>query len=334
MNKPPRKSYIKYSTKVNFSYPVGQYSFQIGRLGIEDSYITGTLHLQFDQDEPLFAKKIILKFIGNENVSWTERRTNSAANKREHTASVTYSANNVLCCLTTCLLETSNDSYQKILNMDFPFKFKLPENIPSSLNAGAGNVDYMLIAEISRKRNILKFQKSKKRVSCYCNILKYYLLPPPIPIYWVEYDTKKAIELNGLGYDIRMDGENFGPSNPIIVYAKLKLYNPKLKIKEIFVGLKKYCSFKAEGNTNSVKGYVLNERVVGDTITWDNYNEYYCVFTLNVPEDLTRIGQTFKHKLVFVTYKIKMKIKKVGIFNKNINLEHNVRIDRFLPVDY
>ncbi|CAJ0754762.1 2555_t:CDS:1, partial [Entrophospora sp. SA101] len=169
--------------------------------------------------------------------------------------------------------------------------------LPSSLNAGAGNVDYMLIAEISRKRNILKFQKSKKRVSCYCNILKYYLLPPPIPIYWVEYDTKKAIELNGLGYDIRMDGENFGPSNPIIVYAKLKLYNPKLKIKEIFVGLKKYCSFKAEGNTNSVKGYVLNERVVGDTITWDNYNEYYCVFTLNVPEDLTRIGQKFKHKL-------------------------------------
>nr|CAG8453690.1 4381_t:CDS:1 [Entrophospora candida] len=323
MNEPSQQSYGKYSTKVNFSYPKGQSSFQFGRLGIEDSYLTGTLRLHFNK---LFVNQIILKFIGTEHVYWTETRTRSISDGC-HTE--TYSATNILCCLSTCLLDNSDKSYQEISNMDLPFKIKLPENIASTLRLGIGNVNYKLTAEISRKRNFWKFQGSRKNIKCDCNILKYCLLPPPVPVHWVEYDTEKAITSNGIGYNIHMDDINFGPSNPIIVYVKLKLYNPKLKIKEMFVGLKKYSSFSAQGSSKHENEYVLKKQVIGDKITWDNYNECQYTFVLDIPEDMEKFGQTIKLEHILIAHKVEIKIKKEGM---DIDLEHDVRIDNFLSV--
>ncbi|CAJ0755589.1 695_t:CDS:1 [Entrophospora sp. SA101] len=244
MNEPSQQSYGKYSTKVKFSYPKGQSSFQFGRLGIEDSYLTGTLHLHFNK---LFVNRIILKFTGTEHVYWTETRTRSISDGC-HTE--TYSATNILCCLST-----------------------------------------------------------------------------PVPVHWVEYDTEKAITSNGIGYNIHMDDINFGPSNPIIVYVKLKLYNPKLKIKEIFVGLKKYSSFSAQGSSKHENEYVLKKQVIGDKITWDNYNECQYTFVLDIPEDMEKFGQTIKLEHILIAHKVEIKIKKEGM---DIDLEHDVRIDNFL----
>jgi hypothetical protein len=345
---PPRSSYTQASRKVWFSYVEGSNRFQHELLGITNSYIAGNLHLQFPEEEPLNAKQIEVSVTGTEYVHWTEQviRTrqiyNSTTNSYEtqtYVETIHYLHEQQILNRSLVLWQSRNlknnviskkELYERVTNMYIPFQIPLPNDLPPSMNLGVGTIYYNVNAKIKRKSNFWKCQGSKKMIKCICNITRYSPMPMPDPIRWVEWDDQKAWK-RGLGYDVLINYNTFGPGNPIIVKLALKFFKYDLKIKEVFVGLKEYQTFRASGNVKFIKGYAEERKVSGDQFPniLDAHNEWSYNFRIEVLND--KVNWTTDRYNINVYHKVKVKIR-FGFFSgkKNINLERMVNIENIL----
>ncbi|CAG8482732.1 13654_t:CDS:1 [Funneliformis caledonium] len=332
--RPPKSSYNQASEKVWFSYVPNASKFQHGLLGINDSYVAGNLHLQFPENEPLKAKRIEVSITGTEYVHWTEQVVENAYNSSTksyevRTRTIHYIHEHQI-LNRSLLLWQNKEFYQKITNIKFPFKLPLPNNLPPSMNLsdGIGQINYEVNAKIKRKRNFWKFKGSKKSVKCMCSITRYRSMPVPAPTRWTEWDDPKAIK-RGLGYDITVDYNTFGPGNPIIINFAFKFFKV-LKLKEVFAGLKEYHIFKASGNTKFIKGYVLERKILDDQISsnLNARNEWWYNLKIEVPEN--KVGWTTDRHNIKVYHKIKVKVRFGYLGPKNINLEKLVNIENII----
>ncbi|GBC09437.1 hypothetical protein RclHR1_08870002 [Rhizophagus clarus] len=345
---PPSSSYTQSSKKVWFSYVEGSDRFQHEMLGITNSYVAGNLHLQFPEEEALNAKQIEVSITGTEYVHWTEQvvRTrqvyNSATNSyytQTYVETIHYLHEQQILNRSLVLWQSRNlknnvrskkELYEKVTNMSIPFQISLPNDLPPSMSLGVGSIYYKVKAKIKRKSNFWKCQGSKKTIKCNCNITRYSPMPMPDPIQWVEWDDQKAWK-RGLGYDVFMDYSTFGPGNPIVVKLALKFFKYDLKVKEVFVGLKEYHTYRASGNVKFIKGYVGERKVSGDQFPnlLDANNEWTCNFKVDVLND--KINWTTDRYNINVYHKVKVKIK-FGLFSgkKNVNLERMVNIENIL----
>ncbi|CAG8666213.1 10245_t:CDS:1 [Ambispora leptoticha] len=345
---PPKSAYSKASQKIWFTYAQNANCFQQGLLGLTDSYIAGNLYLRFPEAEPLKAKRIEVSITGTEYVHWTEQvlRTRCVYDASTNTyRTVTYYEtihylheqqilNRSLLLWESKSLKdngTSNKKLpEKITKMNLPFQLSLPDDLPPSMNLVVGRIYYNVNAKIKRKRNFWKFQGSNKSVKCSCLITRYSPMPMPAPVRWVEWDNSKAWK-RGVGYNISMAYDTFGPGNPIIVKLALKFLKPDSKIKELFVGLKEYNLFRASGATKLNKGYVKERRILGNQFPkiLNAKNEWSSVLRIDA---LDKVSWTTERYHINVYHKVKIKIR-FGIFGpKNVNLERKVNIENIANV--
>jgi len=218
--------------------------------------------------------------------------------------------------------------------MCIPFQLPLPNDLPPSMNLGVGRIYYNVNAEIKRERNVWKFQGPKKSIGCNCLITQHSPMPMPAPIRWTEWDDQNA-QKRGLGYDVSMDYDTFGPGNPIVVKFSVKLLNPDLKIKEIFIGLKEYRVFMVLKNKNFSKRYMKEGMISGNQFLkmLDANNTWSSDFKIDISNN--EVNWTTERYNINVHHKVKVKIRFELSEPKNINLERLVNIKNILDVsDY
>ncbi|KAH3836787.1 arrestin domain-containing protein 3-like [Dreissena polymorpha] len=107
--------------------------------------ITG--RVQFDVDEPLKVRSIVLKFVGWANVHWTEQRSSG---KSSHT--VHFRSHEDYFNFSHTLLSRATTGSDEIVlspnSYTYPFSVTLPYNIPSSYEAYIGQVRYIFIVDV------------------------------------------------------------------------------------------------------------------------------------------------------------------------------------------
>ncbi|GBB84856.1 hypothetical protein RclHR1_11430004 [Rhizophagus clarus] len=327
-NVPSKSDYKIRSDKIKFSYSGNQNHFQTGHYGIDtDVSIAGTLHIRFSSSEPLLATKIEIILKGYEKVEWTE-----SYGKR----SVTYRAKDVFLNQQFDLWKTSNlnGNYEQIQNMDIPFEINLPENLPPSIkiDGGEGKINYELIANINRKRNLWKFKGSEKWVILSINLDKYFPSPTDLkPFNWYQFNDSQTIS-RGLGYNITLENSIGGPNMPFIINSLLKFHKQDFKITKIFFGIKEYHKLTTKGKISKKSSfYIVEKNIKRDEIYLNSNDEVKLQVKLEIPEwnEKNKKNPCWTindRKHIIVNHKIKIKIHCGGMFTNNIKLENEVEI--------
>src|ERR1041384_4774014 len=84
-NGPQQNEYIKSHKNISFSFAEGTNCFQQGQLGDNDTFLVGTLHLNYQKS--CQVKSVHLHFKGTEKTSW---------HKSQARAKYIYSGENIL----------------------------------------------------------------------------------------------------------------------------------------------------------------------------------------------------------------------------------------------
>ncbi|CAG8641687.1 3243_t:CDS:1 [Scutellospora calospora] len=138
-NRPSLSSYIKAHKNISFSFSENSTSFQHGHLGDNDTFLIGTLHLNYPK--ACSIKSVFLNFKGTEKTSWF---------KAQARTKVIYTGENTF-------IEQSNkiweafDEFAEIQSLDIPFKIQLPYNLPETINTDIGSVRHILRATVNVK---------------------------------------------------------------------------------------------------------------------------------------------------------------------------------------
>src|SRR6266496_1491921 len=106
---PPKSQYKNSCKNIYFSYSPNNSNFQQGYLGIQQTKITGTLHIRRPITNPLLTDKIEIIFTGKEFVKWSEVEMSNNINKN-------------LIELSYIIWESRfKGVYQEITELDLPF---------------------------------------------------------------------------------------------------------------------------------------------------------------------------------------------------------------------
>ncbi|CAG8433145.1 9546_t:CDS:1 [Diversispora eburnea] len=331
MSRIPKRFYKKYSEKLSFRYIPNHSQFQYGYLGITESYVSGILELHFPSDNPIHAKQIDITLIGMEYVCWKEKR---------HKKTITHVVRNPLISQGICVWNSPDDNYQPLTELQFPFRFELPDNLPSSVNFSRefSEIFYDLKATIKQESNILKFRGSTKSIIIRCPITRYSLPPTiPTPTQFSNYDDPSAIS-RGIGFFVSLEHYVFSELIPISIDFGLLFHKPDLEIKEIILGVKQYVRLIA-GKEKRLKNYILKSVVKYNEIKnrLDSNNEYKANVKFEIPSRCDKKNYSVKHSVdmnyIKVSHKIKFKVK-FGIFGgRYINWEKDIKIENMITED-
>ncbi|CAG8687339.1 10592_t:CDS:1 [Funneliformis caledonium] len=324
---PSQTLYKEFNPTAYFSYQPGRKSFQQGYLGITNNVsIVGSLHIRNPANQPLYAKRIQISFLGTEYIQLQETGPKV----------LTYSTNSI-CKIIIELWTSPNDDYYEIHDMDLPFEIPLPLDLPSSLtlNKERGKIQYSLRAIISKKPSIKHFRGSTKIIQCAYTVDRYTLppLPLPVPKQW----TKESPMKRGIGYEILLNNTVFGPRYPIVVRLKLTFYDTLVSLEDIVVGLKEYTFIGTPSDSKNKSKYIGRKFVKGKQIPMTSESQYSQFITdvkFSIPEDcIGKLSWSTEGLNIKVTHKVKIKVK-FGLFSKyNINLEAPVKILNMLSVE-
>ncbi|CAG8608805.1 10633_t:CDS:1 [Acaulospora morrowiae] len=330
---PSKSSYTKASDKAWFTYAQNGNEFQQGLLGLTDSYIAGSLCLQFPKDGPLKAKKIEVSITGTEYVRWTEQvlkpRFRDGRMCQEYETEE-YKYEQKILDQSLILWKSEKESYEEITTMDLPFQIQLPKDLPPSMDLEIGKIYYQVKANFERKSNFWKLQGSHKSIKCMCLVTRYSPMPEPSPMQWIQWIDQEAWK-RGLGYNISMNHDTFGPANPIIVNFAMKILKQGLKIKEVFVGLKEYREFRADNHNKSTRNYIQTVKMSGDQFS-EVTDEWAHEFKINVLENEVNWTTSRHHIDVYHCIKIKIKFGLLG--PKNVNIKREIKIENISDVKY
>ncbi|CAG8632172.1 10863_t:CDS:2, partial [Diversispora eburnea] len=208
--RPPKELYKKYSEKLSFCYAPGHSQFQDGYIGINESSVSGILELNFPSDDPVHDKQIDITLKGVEYVFWTE---NHGKNSK------TYRHKEILICQDICVWRSHDNTYQQINELQLPFQFELPDNLPSSVKFAReeSKIYYSLKASMKQESSMLKFRGSTKFIKIRCPITRYSLFPTiSIPTQFSNYDDPSAIS-RGIGYSVSLEHNCIPPRNDTIL---------------------------------------------------------------------------------------------------------------------
>ncbi|CAI2180800.1 15883_t:CDS:1 [Funneliformis geosporum] len=324
---PSRSLYKEFNPTAYFSYQPGRKSFQQGYLGITNNVsIVGFLHIRNPANQPLYAKRIQICFLGTEFIQLQETGPKV----------LTYSTSSI-CNIIIELWKSPNDDYYEIHDMDLPFEIPLPLDLPSSisLDKERGKIQYSLRAIISKKPNIKLFRGSTKIIQCAYTVDRYTL--PPLPLPEPKKWTKESPIKRGIGYEISLNNSVFGPRYPIVVRLKLTFYDSRVSLEDIVVGLKEYTFMGAQSDSKNKSKYIGRKIVRGKQITMSSdsqYSQFTTDIKFSIPEDcIGKLSWSNEGFNIKVTHKVKIKVK-FGLFSKyNIDLATPVKILNMLNVE-
>ncbi|CAG8556679.1 15343_t:CDS:2 [Funneliformis mosseae] len=315
----PKAPYSRNSKRAFLTYAPGKASFQVGYLGADKSTIEGVLQLKYDEEKPLFAKKITLSFVGKEYVFFAGIEDELKIST--HTAKRKFFCNNI-----TIWRSQSKGQYEAIKSLDLPFKFKLPENLPPSItmDKGCGRLYYMLRAVISRRRMDPNSRIKKKVVKVVVPITRYTITPQPEPSRWFIKEDGPA-KPHVFGYDVSLAQSTCGPGETIVVPVKLYFHEPQVYFKKLFVGIKEYHELRTDEYETSTKKYLVEETVLANDLPISSGpdNECFIEIKLHIPF-ARQLVYTLDSTYLSVYHKLKVK---VGLGNApDINISKFVKI--------
>ncbi|CAG8536986.1 13317_t:CDS:2 [Funneliformis caledonium] len=309
----PKAPYSRNSKRAFLTYAPGKASFQVGYLGADKSTIEGVLQLKYDEEKPLFAKKITLSFVGKEYVFFAGIEDESKIST--HTAKRKFFCNNI-----TIWRSQSKGQYEAIKSLDLPFKFKLPENLPPSItmDKGCGRLYYMLRAVISRRRMDPNSRIKKKVVKVVVPITRYTITPQPEPSRWFIKEDGPA-KPHAFGYDVSLTQSTCGPGETIVVPVKLYFHEPQVYFKKLFVGIKEYHELRTDEYETSTKKYLVEETVLANDLPISSGpdNECFIEIKLHIPF-ARQLVYTLDSTYLSVYHKLKVKVGLVIITHEPI----------------
>ncbi|CAG8517609.1 11372_t:CDS:2 [Acaulospora colombiana] len=288
--------------------------------GAQQATISGTLHIRYTEEKPIFAKKIEVSFVGKEYVFFRgtvleSRRTedDEVLNDEDPGAEI-----------------SEDGSYEGVKSLDLPFTFKLPDNLPPSvcMDKGCGRIYYTLKAVISRQPINPDSNKRKKVIKLVVPIVRHTITPPPTPCRWLVKKEGPAIT-HAVCYDVSLDRVTFRPGDTVTVPIKLHLRESYAYLKEIFVGIKEYHELRTNEYETTTKKYIVDKTISAESIPIADGpdNEMSVNVKFEIPHQRNLVYNVDTTYLT-VTHKFKVKLRLGQVpdihLRKAINVENIV----------
>ncbi|KAF0417039.1 arrestin domain-containing protein 2 isoform x2 [Gigaspora margarita] len=224
-------SYIKPHKNLTFSYVPYFNTLQHGTLGRSDSFLMGTLHLNYEKYQQV--KSIDLNFKGYERTSWT---------KTQGRTKFVYSGEHIIANKHYRIWSSPTKDETEILNLDVPFKVRLPYDLPDTLKTHLGEVYYSLRAIVNLKGSLIS---STHTVEIHCPLKRTLVL---------DSDNSKLYKFHGESESITYTfvlppAKNVNIGVYISIPMRIRFLRPGISIERIELAIKTNMKFRC--NTNN-----------------------------------------------------------------------------------
>jgi hypothetical protein len=269
-NGPQSNEYIRSNKNMYLSYAEGSNTFQHGQLGDNDTFLVGTIHLNYNK--PCQIKSVYLHFKGIEKTSWQKAQARSKT---------IYSGENTLVDQTNKVWEAFDDS-EEITMLDIPFKVQLPYNLPDTVNTEFGSVQYVLRATVNAKALIGTSQHS---IKLYCPLKRTLILDVQnLPPFKLCGQTPSGIDYTFL----LPPNKCFNVGTYVSIPMKLRFLQPNVGVERVEVYLRAALDYQSttQGEAKHVDQKLLGIIATRSELlyTQPSSSSYYgeCTHTLNI----------------------------------------------------
>lgn len=318
-NGPQSNEYIKTNKNIYLSYTEGSNTFQHGQLGDNDTFLVGTIHLNYSKSCQI--KSVYLHLKGIEKTSWQRSQARSKT---------IYSGENTLVDQTNKVWEAFDDS-EGVTMLDIPFKVQLPYNLPDTINTEFGSVQYVLRATVNAKALIGSSQHS---VKLHCPLkrtitIDNQLLPP----FKLCGTTPSGIDYTFL----LPPNKCFNVGSYVSIPMKLSFLHPNVGVERVEVCLRTSMDYQSttQGEIKHVDQNILGVVVSRSELHYTQPTSTYygeCTYTLNVfiPKN---VQPTHQGRFMSIGHFININIYLWG-FESDYHVAESVRIGNMIEKKY
>ncbi|CAG8529208.1 20577_t:CDS:2 [Dentiscutata erythropus] len=313
-NRPQSNDYIKSAKGVSFSYAAGFNSFQKGTLGDSDSYVMGTLH--FNYGKPQQIKSVSLNFKGIEKTTWYKAQARSKA---------VYSGEHTIVDLMEEVWKTDSTE-GGIMNLEIPFKIKLPPNLPDTIETEIGNIEYIIRAVITRKGSLV-LSASTQVVEVKCHLKRTLILSGSDNVpYKLRGESR-----SGIDYLFSLPPKkNFNPGAYVSIPMRIRFVKPGVSVERIEIALKTCMDFRCSipSETRHVKEVATSLLVPRQDLKYNQQSsadfDGECTHTINlfVPRN---VQSTYSGRYVSINHQLIVKFCLWGADN-DFQVEESIRV--------
>ncbi|CAG8497526.1 1888_t:CDS:1 [Scutellospora calospora] len=313
-NRPQAGEYIKSVKGVSFAYPTGSNTFQKGTLGDTDSYVTG--NLIFNYGKPQQIRSVCINLKGAEKTTWYKAQARSkAVYAGEHTV--------------VDLLEEvwrSDHSDAGVMNLDIPFKIKLPNNLPDTINTEIGSVEYIIRAIINRKGSLVSNTVQVAEIKCPLKRTLVLSNTDNVP-------SKLRGEARcGIDYLFSLPPKkNFNPGAYVSIPMRIRFLKPGVSVERIEINLKTCMDFRCSlpSETRHIKEKATSLLIPRQELKYSNPSssdqfEGECLHTINLFIPRT-VQPTYSGRYISINHQLCIKFCLWGADNDFV-LEESVRV--------
>ncbi|RHZ90273.1 hypothetical protein Glove_1g9 [Diversispora epigaea] len=316
LDQPKPSDYIKTHKNISFSFAENLNSFQLGNLGDSDTYLVGTVHLNYPR--VCAVKSVFLHFKGIEKTCWykSQARTKNI-----------YSGEYILVDQSNKIWEAFEES-EGITDLDIPFKIQLPNGLHETITTNIGTVQYVLRVVVNTKGliNIPNTHIAK----LHCPLKQTLILNHSLTTsYKICGESPNGIEYTF----ILPPNKNFNMGSFVSIPMMIRFTRPGIGIDRLEISLKALmdfsCSTQNEKNHSEqrIGGLLISNSELRNMIS--NNSQYHSREFINninlfVPRD---IQQTYQGNLISISHQLSIKFSLFG-FEKDFQVDEFIRISR------
>ncbi|KAG9306795.1 hypothetical protein G9A89_005695 [Geosiphon pyriformis] len=311
-----QNSYLKANKHISFSYAEDAATFQQGQLGDTDTYLVGVLHLNYAQ--PRQVRSVILHLKGTEKTSWFKAQARSKA---------LYMGEQILVDDSHKIWESEDQ--REIQNLDIPFKFKLPYNLPETVTTDIGSVGYLLRATVHRRANMVI--GNTHIVEVLCPLKKTLVMDNQNnPPYKLRGESR-----SGLDYTFVLPpNKNLNLGTYVSIPMRIKFLRPGISVERVEIQLKTCMDFRCNNpnETRHIKEQAAALVVPRQEIRYlQPVSPEYdgeCVHTINlfIPRS---VQPTYSGRFISITHQLQIKFCLWGA-DLDFQVEESVRVANIL----
>ncbi|CAG8523225.1 9611_t:CDS:1, partial [Cetraspora pellucida] len=312
-SRPSPISYIKAHKNISFSFPENSTTFQHGALGDYDTFLIGTLHLNYPR--ACSVKNVFLNFKGTEKTCWY---------KSQARTKIVYTGDYTFVDQSNKIWEAFDDSAE-IQTLDIPFKIQLPYNLLESINTDLGSVRHVLRATVNVKGLLGKSSHVAK------------LLCPLKRILTLDHTSSAPYKIggesqSGVEYTFMLPpGKQLNIGSFVSIPMMLRFLRPGVGIERVEVSLKTSMDFQCSDHNEKrhldqqIAGLVIPRselRYMQSSMPHYHYGE--CTHTINLFVPPSALP-TFQGRFISITHKLSVNISLYGCV-RGFLVEEQVKI--------
>ncbi|CAG8538038.1 4073_t:CDS:2 [Diversispora eburnea] len=316
LNRPKPCDYIKTHKNISFSFAENLNSFQLGNLGDSDTYLVGTVHLNYPR--VCAVKNVFLHFKGVEKTCWykSQARTKNI-----------YSGEHVLVDQSNKIWEAFEES-EGITTLDIPFKIQLPYGLQETITTNIGTVQYVLRACVNTKGliNIPNAHITK----LHCPLRQTLILNNSLSSSYKICGESP----NGIEYTFLLPpNKTFNMGSYVSIPMMIRFSRPGLGIDRLEISLKALMDFSCSTQNEKTQveqkigGLLISNSELRNVISNNSQyrlGEYIHNINLFVPRD---IQQTYQGNLINISHQLNIKFCLFG-FEADFQVDEYIRISR------